>query len=62
MKTPTNTGESPILSLRIPPDVLAQLDTLSKRTGISRSSLVRTALKRGLKNLEQMASVLEQDT
>lgn len=62
MSKPNAPTEQPILSLRVPPELLERVDAISKRTGISRSTLVRNALTRGLKNLEKMASVLEEDS
>lgn len=62
MSKPNTPTEQPILSLRVPAELLERVDAISKRTGISRSTLVRNALTRGLKNLEKMASVLEEDS
>lgn len=57
-KTPS--GEQPIMSLRIPPDMLASIDELARRSNTTRSVLVRMALKQGLHQVKKAVEVLNQ--
>lgn len=56
MKTPTT---SPLLSVRIPAQMLSTIDQLAKQTGISRSTLVRICLTEGMHKIESMAKSLK---
>lgn len=58
MKTKPPTGEQPILSLRIPPDLLARMDELARKSQINRSTLVRMALTQGLHQVEKAVDAL----
>jgi len=48
----------PILSIRIPADRLKSIDTISQRTGITRSILVRMALDAWLADAEKRLASL----
>lgn len=56
----TKTEHDPILSLRLPREILLRIDALAKETGLSRSSIVRTALISGLPTAEKIASLIRQ--
>jgi len=56
MKKPPTT--SPILSIRIPADRLKSIDTISHRTGITRSILVRMAVDAWLADAEKRLASL----
>lgn len=53
-------GISPILSIRIPAELLNAIDEASKATGISRSTLVRIALKEGMGKVNGLALSIKQ--
>lgn len=44
----TTGGISPILSIRIPAELLAKIDNASQQTGLTRSQIVRTCLTKGI--------------
>jgi predicted DNA-binding protein len=56
MKKPPTT--SPILSIRIPADRLKAIDIISKRTGITRSILVRMSVDAWLADAEKRLASL----
>lgn len=53
----TKTKTTPIVSIRIPADQLAIIDKLSKRMGVTRSTMIRMSLKRGADIMDEMSGV-----
>lgn len=48
---------TPIVSTRIPADQLALIDKLSKRFGVTRSTMIRMALKTGTQTMDEMSGL-----
>lgn len=57
--TTTTTGVSPILSIRIPADLLSQIDNATRETGLSRSQIVRLCLVKGV-SLQKVIAALNE--
>lgn len=64
MKTePTTKASAKLtnLNLRVEPEMLARLDQIAAKSGISRSNLVRICLKSGFAKLEKMTDAVSPD-
>lgn len=43
------TGKDPLITLRVPPDVIRKLDQIAAAEGVSRSEVIRAAIEARLK-------------
>lgn len=46
------TGESTVVSMRLPKDMIDELDAIAKRTGRTRSELMSTCLEFAMQHME----------
>lgn len=53
-----NRTYSPILSIRIPEELMQQIDRLTETTGLSKSAVVRLCITQGTRSVEKIASSL----
>lgn len=55
------TGESTVVSMRLPKDMIEELDAIAKATGRTRSELMATCLEFAMENMEIVDKDKKQD-